>query len=84
MEKTKRPTQAETNAVMRDCLQRFQEEWKATPAHLREEYLAAMTTIGISIMHGTLGKEFTKGFLYSAQQSLNDQATVTFREPKNH
>jgi hypothetical protein len=78
----KKPTPAETDAVMRECLQHFHEQWKATPAHLREEYIAAMTTIGINIMHGNLGKDFTEGFLDHAKESLTDPATVVFKEPK--
>jgi hypothetical protein len=76
----KRPTQAERVAVMRECLQRFHEQWKATPAHLREEYIAAMTTIGINIMKSMMGKEFTEGFLDHAKESLTDPATVVFKE----
>lgn len=78
------PTQTEVDALMRECLQRFHAEWKNTPAHLRSEYLAAMTTIGISIMHGTLGAEFTGGFLDHAKASLSDPAMVVFTAPKEH
>jgi hypothetical protein len=57
---------------------------KSVPAAVRDEYLTGVATTAISLMHGTLGREFTAGYLAEAVRSLDDPTTVRLVEPERH
>jgi hypothetical protein len=58
--------------------------YKQQPADLRMDFLSAVATVSISLLHGTAGKEFTRGFLQDAMRSLDDPSTVILKEPLRH
>lgn len=54
------------------------------PDHLRNQYIIAMTTIGIGLMRSNLGADFTKGYLNEARADPGNPAQIFFVETTEH